>query len=78
MPARAQSSGRASLQLRGRWWLEDIEALQAALAGLDLAAVRTSPVALDTSALSGIDTAGAMLLLQRLGERGGSRAARSR
>jgi phospholipid/cholesterol/gamma-HCH transport system permease protein len=64
--------GPARLRLAGHWRLDRLTRLEVDLATLDLAPLQggTAPVTLDTSRLSSVDTAGALLLLTSLRDAG--------
>lgn len=62
----ADASGRTCLRLCGAWRLADLPALERAVRAAPLA----SPLAIDGSALQGIDTAGAAVLAEALAAAG--------
>jgi len=64
----ATDAGGQVLHLHGHWRLAGLAALEAASA--DLRLDPTQPLSLDCSALEGLDSSGAMLLLRRLAEQG--------
>lgn len=63
-----QEAAGWTLSLRGRWCLDELAALDAAIPGLSLP--RDAIVTLDGSELAALDSAGAMLLVRRLWQAG--------